>query len=209
MNPSPKAGAGRFLPLILAIVAGFIGIYWFQSTLRKEEPAITANAGDEGLRKFAKGPLAAFVLKPERPPAADIAFSDDKATELKLSQWKGRVALINLWATWCAPCRKEMPALARLQKELGGADFEVVAISVDLKGAEASAAFLKETGADNLKLYVEPSAVILNQLQALGLPATVLVDRKGNEVGRLLGPAEWDSPEAIALIKSVMDEKEK
>jgi hypothetical protein len=100
-----------------------------------------------------------------------------------------------------------MPALAALQKQLGSKDFEVVAISVDRKGVEASSAFLKETGADGLKLYVEPTATILNDLQALGLPATVLVDREGKEIGRILGPAEWNSPEAQALIKAALAEK--
>ena len=126
---------------------------------------------------------------------------------MKLSNWKGRVALVNLWATWCAPCRKEMPDLAKLQKELGSDQFEVVAISVDRKGVEAASAFLKETGAGSLKLYVEPTTAIVNELQAIGLPVTVLVDRQGNEIGRLLGPAEWSSPEAKALITAALAEK--
>jgi hypothetical protein len=99
-----------------------------------------------------------------------------------------------------------MPDLAKLQKQLGSDDFEVVAISVDRKGAEASAAFLKETGADGLRLYVEPTTAILNDIQALGLPATVLIDRQGREIGRLLGPADWASPEAIALVKAALAE---
>ena len=99
-----------------------------------------------------------------------------------------------------------MPTLAALQAKLGSADFEVVAISVDRKGVEASSAFLKDTGADALKLYVEPTTAILNEFQALGLPATLLVDRRGNEIGRLLGPADWASPEAIALINAALAE---
>jgi hypothetical protein len=92
-----------------------------------------------------------------------------------------------------------MPELAALQKELGSDQFEVVAVSVDRKGAEASSAFLKETGAGNLKLYVEPTTKIVGELQSAGLPATILIDRQGREVGRLLGPAHWAAPEAIAL----------
>jgi hypothetical protein len=99
-----------------------------------------------------------------------------------------------------------MPDLARLQKELGSDQFEVVAISVDRKGADASAAFLKETGADNLGLYVEPSTQIVTDFQSPGLPATILIDRQGREIGRLLGPAHWASPEAIALIKAALAE---
>ncbi|MFN0191111.1 MAG: TlpA family protein disulfide reductase [Aestuariivirga sp.] len=206
MNANSKAGASRFLPLILAVVAGAIGIYWFQSDGRKVEPQVIAEAASGGFKAYAKGALAAFLVKPERPQVADLQFADGAGKPVKLSDWKGKVVLVNLWATWCAPCRKEMPAFAELQKQLGGPDFEVVAISVDRKGAEASAAFLKETGADNLKLYVEPTAKVLNDLQALGLPATVLVDRSGREIGRLLGPAEWASPEAVELIKAAVAE---
>jgi hypothetical protein len=97
-----------------------------------------------------------------------------------------------------------MPDLARLQQELGSDQFEVVAISVDRKGAEASSAFLKETGADALKLYVEPTTKVVGELQAAGLPATILVDRQGRELGRLLGPALWASPEAFALVKAAL-----
>jgi thiol-disulfide isomerase/thioredoxin len=112
--------------------------------------------------------------------------------------------LLNLWATWCAPCRKEMPDLAKLQKDLGGADFEVLALSLDRKGAEASAAFLKETGADNLAVYTDVDSKSLAALNALGLPATILIDRGGMEVGRLLGPANWASEEAKALVKKTL-----
>lgn len=195
----------------LAVIAAITGIYLFQAEGRKAGPESQAASptapGPSGISKdLATGTLAAFLVKPDRPALADAAFQDAEGKSLKLSDWKGRVALVNLWATWCAPCRKEMPDLAKLQKELGSDDFEVVAISVDRKGAEASAAFLKETGADSLRLYVEPTTAILNDIQALGLPATVLIDRQGREIGRLLGPADWASPEAIALVKAALAE---
>jgi thiol-disulfide isomerase/thioredoxin len=195
----------------LAVIAAITGIYLFQAEGRKAGPESQAASpsipGPSGISKdLATGTLAAFLVKPDRPALADAAFQDAEGKPLKLSDWKGRVALVNLWATWCAPCRKEMPDLAKLQKELGSDDFEVVAISVDRKGAEASAAFLKETGADGLRLYVEPTTAILNDIQALGLPATVLIDRQGREIGRLLGPADWASPEAIALVKAALAE---
>ena len=197
----------RLLAAGLAVLAALTGIYWFQSAERKAAVLAPAAAVQAGLSKdLAKGALAAFIVKPQRQAAADIAFQDGSGQDLKLSQWRGRVVLVNLWATWCAPCRKEMPALAELQKQLGSADFEVVAISIDRKGVEASAAFIAETGSQALKLYVEPSGKILDDLEALGLPATVLIDRQGNEVGRLLGPAEWASPEAFELIQAVLAE---
>jgi thiol-disulfide isomerase/thioredoxin len=189
----------------LIVIAAISGIYWFQSGERKA--VAESKAVQSGVNKsLAKGALAAFLVATERRPVADIAFADGNGKEQKLSDWKGRVALVNLWATWCAPCRKEMPALAQLQQELGSADFEVVAISLDRKGAEASAAFIAETGATALALYIEPSGRILDDLQALGLPATVMVDRQGNEIGRLLGPADWASPEGIALVKAAIGE---
>lgn len=196
--------ASRILAFALGVTAAMGGIYWFQSGERKAGTAATVSSGIT--RELAKGPLAAFLVKPERVALADLAFQDGDGKAVSLAAWKGRVVLINLWATWCAPCRREMPALAALQAKLGSKDFEVVAISVDRKGVEASAAFLKETGADGLKLYVEPSAKILSDLKAMGLPATVLVDRQGREIGRLLGPAEWDSPEAVKLIEAALAE---
>ncbi len=198
----------RTLAAGLAVLAAITGIYWFQSGERKAAvpPPGVAPTQAGVSRDMAKGALAAFIVKPDRQPVADIAFQDGSGGDMKLSQWRGRVVLVNLWATWCAPCRKEMPALAELQKQLGSADFEVVAISIDRKGVEASAAFIEETGSQALKLYVEPSGKILDDLEALGLPTTVLIDRQGNEIGRLLGPAEWASPEALTLIRAAIAE---
>ncbi|MGH6854674.1 MAG: TlpA family protein disulfide reductase [Aestuariivirga sp.] len=211
MNDQKKSASLRFLSIGLVLLAVGFGIYWFQGAERKATAPASAALSNSGAatavsKELATGALAAFLVKPERKPLPDIEFQDGEGKNLKLSQWKGRVVLINLWATWCAPCRKEMPALAELQTKLGSKDFEVVAISIDRKGVEASSDFLKETGAEALKLYVEPSSQILNGLQALGLPATVLADRQGNEIGRLLGPADWASPEAIALIQAALAE---
>jgi thiol-disulfide isomerase/thioredoxin len=196
----------RLVPVALAIVAALIGIYWFQGVARKPASAPAQIESSAGLKRYATGALAGFVIKTDRAEVPDLAFQDAGAAAVKLSQWKGRVVLINLWATWCGPCRKEMPSLAALQSKLGSKDFEVVAISVDRKGAEVAAPFLKETGAAALALYLEPTARILDELQVLGLPATLLIDRQGREIGRLLGPAEWASPEAEALINAAIAE---
>ena len=114
--------------------------------------------------------------------------------------------LLNLWATWCAPCRKEMPTLAALEKKLGSKDFEVVAVSVDRKGAEASGAFLIANHATALKLYADPSATILEKVKAIGLPASILIDRQGREIGRMFGPADWSGPDAERLIHAALAE---
>ncbi|MBI2718654.1 MAG: TlpA family protein disulfide reductase [Rhizobiales bacterium] len=204
---SPKTRSATALILVLAGLAVVAGIYGFRAGERKAASAVTTAAPATAItRAMATGKLAAFLVKPERVAVADIEFQNGDGKPVKLSDWRGRIVLVNLWATWCVPCRKEMPTLAALQAKLGSKDFEVVAISVDRKGLDVSGAFLKEIGATALKLYAEPTAQILNDLQALGLPATLLIDRQGREVGRLLGAAEWDSPEAVALIQAALAE---
>ncbi len=156
---------------------------------------------------YSKGEMVAFVVHKKPRAVADVKFIDGTETKRSLTDWKGRVVLVNLWATWCGPCKKEMPSLNTLQQELGSEDFEVVAISVDRKGLKASSAFLKETGADALALYNDKSARASIDLKAFGLPATILIGRDGRELGRLLGPAEWASEDAKALIKAAIDGK--
>ena len=201
MNDPKRNRKSLIYVVLLAFIAGGIGIYLSGDAPRKE---VADSRG--GFRDFAVGPMAAFLVKADRPAVPDLAFKDSSGAEIKLSKWQGRVVLLNLWATWCAPCRKEMPILDALQKQLGSKDFEVVALSVDRKGLEASSAFLKETEANSLGLYVDETTKSLDDLQALGLPVTVLIDRKGREIGRLLGPAEWNSAEAIALMKAAIAE---
>ena len=194
--------------LALGLVAAAYAMYPILNPASNPAPPAAATIGAAGpiTRAMATGPLAAFVVKPQRPAVADLAFADGAGKPLKLSDWRGKVTLVNLWATWCAPCRKEMPALAALQAKLGGQDFEVLAISIDRKGVAASSAFLDEAKATALKLYVDPSSKALGALQAIGLPASVLIDRGGREIGRLLGPAEWNSPEAEQLIRAAIAE---
>ena len=187
--------------VLLAFVAGGIGLYMSGGVSQK-----AAVESEGGFRDFAVGSMAAFLVKAERPAVPDLVFKDSAGSEVNLSKWQGRVVLLNLWATWCAPCRKEMPTLNEVQKQLGSKDFEVVALSVDRKGLEASSAFLKDTGADALGLYVDETTKSLGDVQALGLPVTLLIDRKGREIGRLLGPAEWNSAEAMALMKAAIAE---
>ena len=201
MNDPKRNRNSLIYVALLAFIAGGIGIYLFGDVSRK----VQVNSGG-GFRDFAKGPMAAFLVKADRPPVPDLVFTDSSGSEVNLSKWQGRVVLLNLWATWCAPCRKEMPTLNEVQKQLGSKDFEVVALSVDRKGLDASSAFLKETGADELGLYIDETTTSLSALQALGLPATLLIDRRGREIGRLLGPAEWNSAEAIALMRAALAE---
>jgi thiol-disulfide isomerase/thioredoxin len=148
--------------------------------------------------------MAAFVFRKEPEALPQFKFQDAEGRERTLSDWRGKVVLLNLWATWCLPCRKEMPSLDRLQKELGSDQFEVVALSVDRKGLEASQKFLDETKVERLALYVDPSARANTELRVVGLPVTLLIDAQGRELGRLLGPAEWDGEDAKRLLRTVL-----
>ena len=182
----------RLLPVSLAALA-LAGIYLnFQPSGNAPAPQATGRG------------LAAFITHAEPKPLPGVAFMDAEGRPMGLEAFRGKVVLLNLWATWCAPCRKEMPDLAKLEQALGGKDFEVVAVSIDRKGVEASAAFLKETGADSLKLYTDVSARIVTDLKSPGLPTTLLISRDGREIGRLMGPAEWAAPEAVELVRKAI-----
>ena len=134
-------------------------------------------------------------------PIPELRFVDGAGRALTLADFRGKVLLLNIWATWCAPCREEMPALDRLQAQLGGERFQVVALSVDLQGAPIARKFYGEVGIKALPLYIDPTAKAAFTLDAAGLPATLLVDRAGREVGRHLGPVKWDSPEVVEHLR--------
>ena len=196
----------NFIALLFVAAAGY-GVYGFKGEPRKQEVAEAVVPAGGFSKAFATGSLAGFIIHPQRKDIAAFSFANDKGQTLDLSKWKGRVVLLNLWATWCAPCRKEMPDLSKLQTALGGPDFEVVALSLDRKGLAASQAFLKETGVSNLAAYVQPDGKPLAALEALGLPATILIDRNGKEAGRILGSVDWASPESQAMVKALLAEK--
>jgi thiol-disulfide isomerase/thioredoxin len=160
------------------------------------------------LQPLAKGELAAIRVDstPQPPPA--VAFSGPEGQALSLSDFKGKTILVNLWATWCVPCRQEMPALDKLQAELGGADFQVVAINVDTRNPEKPKAWLQENGIRNLAYYADPAGKLLQVLQksghVVGLPTTFVVDASGCEIALLKGPAEWASPDALAFVRTAL-----
>jgi thiol-disulfide isomerase/thioredoxin len=131
----------------------------------------------------------------------ELQFEDGAGRAHTLADFKGKLVLLNLWATWCAPCREEMPALDRLQATLGGPRFEVVALSVDQQGPQIARKFFAEVGVKSLALYVDRSARATFKLGAVGLPSTLLVDPSGREIARHVGPAKWDSPEVVANLR--------
>lgn len=197
----------------LAAIAGFAAIYLtmgrsdnapLTNSAPVQQAATAPDVGASANATLKLSKLAAFVTKKQPEPLPDITFNDSSGGERKLSDFKGRTILLNLWATWCAPCREEMPALNRLQEQLGSDKFEVVALSLDRQGAAASQKFLDEVNAKALKLYVDATAKQGIALKIVGMPTTILINADGLEVGRLAGPAEWDSDEAKQLIAAAM-----
>ncbi len=152
-------------------------------------------------------PLAAaaaerkFVLVDPPKTLPDVRFVDGEGRDRALVDFKGKVVLLNVWATWCVPCRKEMPTLDRLQSILGGADFQIVALSIDRQGLDVVRKFYGDIGIKHLAMYVDRGGRAVRDLSAAGLPTTLLIDRAGREIGRLVGPAEWDAPGMVAFIR--------
>jgi thiol-disulfide isomerase/thioredoxin len=147
-------------------------------------------------------PPPSFAIHEAPQPVPEISFQNGDGQPRTLADFAGKVVLLNIWATWCLPCRTEMPTLDRLQAELGGPDFEVVALSVDRKGPDAVRKFFDEIDVKHLALNIDTSNKAMFALGAVGLPLTLLIDREGKEIGRLIGPAEWDSPEMVAFISA-------
>ncbi|MNN52781.1 Thiol:disulfide interchange protein TlpA [compost metagenome] len=135
---------------------------------------------------------------------AELQFVDAGGEMRSLADFRGKVLLLNLWATWCVPCRKEMPTLDRLQAQLGGPDFQVVALSLDQGGPEVVRNFYREIGIQHLQIYLDEQMQAIQTFGAFGLPATLLLDRQGREIGRKLGGAEWDSPEVVQYLREVI-----
>ncbi len=138
----------------------------------------------------------------------DLAFDDANGQPKKLSDWRGKTVLLNLWATWCVPCRKEMPALDELQAKLGGKDFEVVAVNIDTRDPEKPKNFLKDGNLTRIAYFHDQKAKVFQDLKnvgrALGMPTSVLVDAQGCEIATIAGPAEWASEDAVKLIKAAV-----
>ena len=158
------------------------------------------------LKARSKGTLAAFVAMEEPYSAAGFQFENRMGTTVALSDWQNSVLLVNLWATWCVPCRAEMPYLDALQAQRGSENFEVVAISVDKSDPAKPMAFFEEINIRSMAFHHDRGADTLARLKqdglAIGLPATLLVDRRGCVLGRLNGPAEWHREEAYHLIRA-------
>ncbi len=201
---------------LIAIMAIGIGIYAIIGGSGNEREAENSSSQSLSasaemiatLRPLASGGMAAMRILDTPLDLSDVTFNDGEGKNFMIGDWKGRTVLLNLWATWCPPCRHEMPSLEDLEKQLGGADFEVVAVSIDLKTTDKPKAFYQEIGIRELNFYWDGTAKIFNVLKkkglAFGMPTTILIDKNGMALGAMNGPAEWNSPQAIALIKAAM-----
>ena len=149
--------------------------------------------------------MAAFIVHDPPLPPPELSFYDGRGNALSLADFRGRLVLMNVWATWCPPCLRELPSLDRLQGALGGDDFEVLALSIDREGVSVVEAFYAETGIENLNVYSDRPAAALSDLRLLGLPTTLLLSEDGRVLGRYDGPAEWDAPEALSLVGHYLD----
>ena len=214
--PSPRPAATRRIPIAIGAVLigaaiGFAGIYGFGG--------LKLNAGGDPacrpavdlarkLAPLAQGEVAALTMATSPLRLPDLAFEDADGKPRKLSDWRGRTVLVNLWATWCVPCRREMPALDSLQTKVGGPNFEVVAVNIDTRDPEKPKNFLKDAHLTRLDFFSDPKAKVFQELKAvgraLGMPTSVLVDGQGCEIATIAGPAEWGSGDAVKLITAAV-----
>lgn len=201
MSPLARYLGLAALAALVAFAAVYVMVGGPDNASRGPEDQ-TAHSAAGGVNPLSTGAMTTFVFKkvPEALPA--VTFLDAAGKEVSLADFRGKTVLLNLWATWCAPCREEMPALDRLEAALGSEKFQVVALAVDKSGLEGAKKFLDEIGVKDLKVFADPTARDGTKLKVIGMPTTLLIDAQGREVGRLIGPAEWDSPEAKRLIEA-------
>ena len=161
---------------------------------------------------FVALPLALREFFPLKLPTAELAvhssprglpgftFSDGSGHNLTLDHFRGTFALVNIWATWCSPCKNEMASLDHLALVIAGKNIKIVPISVDVSGTLAVRSFFERIGLKNLSIYVDPTKNVMDALNIRGIPTTILIDRNGREIGRMIGPAQWDAPESVKRI---------
>src|SRR5271167_235152 len=213
---TPAPAPTRRIPYVIGAVLvgaviGFAGIYGIGGLKRGATGDSACGAAVDLSRKLAPlahGEVAALTMATAPLRLPDLTFEDADGKPRKLSDWRGRTVLVNLWATWCVPCRKEMPALDSLQTKLGGPDFEVVAVNIDTRDPEKPRNFLKEEKLTQLGFFADSKAKVFQDLKAvgraLGMPTSVLVDGQGCEIATIAGPAEWDSDDAVKLISAAL-----
>ncbi|GGH35313.1 Thiol-disulfide isomerase or thioredoxin [Cribrihabitans marinus] len=169
-----------------------------------------ANAGSPdiaALEALREGNMKKLVFQSEPKPVSDLPFQlQDDGGEGHLADYRGKYLLLNFWATWCAPCRKEMPQLDELNAEFGGDRFEVLTLATGRNSPAGIAKFFEENGIESLPRHLDPGMKLARDMAVLGLPVTVLIDPEGQEIARMLGDAEWNSASAKAIIGALVDD---
>jgi len=208
--PRARRIAWTAVAALAGAAAGLAAVYGIGGFGRNAAEAACRPAVETARRiaPLVHGEVAALTTASEPRRIPELAFRDAAGAPKTLADWRGRAVLFNLWATWCVPCRKEMPALDALQAKLGGPRFDVVAVNIDTRDAEKPKAWLKEVGVNRLAYYADPSAKVFQDLKlvgrAFGMPTTLLIDPAGCEIGSLAGPAEWASPDAVKVIEAIV-----
>jgi thiol-disulfide isomerase/thioredoxin len=198
---SPRKHPGRVRPApVLALL--YTALLAFANPAAAGGLSVEQRAELEALRE---GDMRKLVVHAEPLPAPDVAFSNPDGTPETIADSNGQVRLVNFWATWCAPCRREKPALDALQRDLGGEDFAVIAIATGRNSPEAIERFNEELGITALETHLDPDSALAAAMNIPGLPVTVLLDRDGAEIGRLMGGGDWDQPSAHAIVRYLTD----
>jgi thiol-disulfide isomerase/thioredoxin len=214
-DTAPKP-AGRRLALIVAgaaagLAVGFAGVYGIGRLTGNAAADPACKAAVETTKRMAPlahGEVAAVSVATNPKSLPALAFKDAQGADKSLADWRGRTVLLNLWATWCVPCRKEMPALDALERKLGGSNFEVVSINIDTRDPEKPKEWLRSVGIKTLAYYSDSNARVFQDLKAIGkafgMPTTLIVDPNGCELANLAGPAEWASDDAVKLVSAAL-----
>jgi thiol-disulfide isomerase/thioredoxin len=195
---------------LLTAAAALVAVYGIGTPWRNPGEAACRPAVElaQRLAPLARGEVAALALAQTPLRLPDLAFSDAAGKAHTLADWRGRHVLFNLWATWCVPCRKEMPALDALEAKLGGQSFEVVAVNIDTRDPDKPRTWLRDVGITWLAYYADPSAKVFQDLKlvgrAFGMPTTLIVDPAGCEIGTVAGPAEWASDDGVKLVSAAL-----
>ena len=204
----PEKPAHFAITSILILCVSFSVFFQIPLTAANAQDCKQSNKYSARLLPNVVGKVRPFRILDEPQILSGLKFKNEDGKTEAISNWKGRVVLLNLWATWCTPCREEMSALDRLQSELGGENFEVMPVSLDRGGTVKPKIFYQKNNIKALRLFIDSSTQIFKTLNkqglAVGLPTTILIDKEGCAVGTFKGAAEWDSKDAKRLIRSIM-----
>ena len=210
-RPKSRRTALIVTGILAGLAVGFVGVYGIgglSGNSGADNACRPAVALAQKLAPLTQGEVAAVNVAKAPLKVPNLSFADASGKPLTLADWHGKTVLLNLWATWCVPCREEMPTLDALQGKLGGPNFQVVAVNIDTRDPQKPKSFLKEIGVKHLSYYADGNAKSFQDLKsvgrAFGMPTTLLIDPNGCEIGTIAGPADWASQDAVKLIEAAL-----